>query len=73
MLRGAKEEEAKLVQRRRSNSFAESGGGVSDEDELDGRARGLSRSLEASQHAAVLTASARATHCCTFDEHGEHV
>jgi hypothetical protein len=49
MLRGAREEEAKLLQRRRSGSFAESSeGGISEEDEPDGRARGLSRSLEVS-------------------------
>jgi hypothetical protein len=66
MLRCAKEEEVKLVQRRRSISLAESGGGISDEDELDSRARGLSRSLEASKHAAVHTASARAAHCWAF-------
>ena len=52
MLRGAREEEAKLRRRRsRSNSFAESGGGRSEEEEGDGleeRSRGLSRSLEAS-------------------------
>ncbi len=51
MLRGAKEEEAKLQlrRRRRSGSFAESGGGgvSEEEDGPDERPRGLSRSLEA--------------------------
>ena len=48
MLRGAREEEAKLVRRRsRSGSFAESGGGTTSEDEQsEGRPGGLSRSLE---------------------------
>ncbi len=56
MLRGAREEEAKLQQRRRSGSFADSGGGAtSEEDEPEGRPGGLSRSLEVS---AAATASA---------------
>jgi hypothetical protein len=47
MLRGAREEEAKLEQRHRSGSLTEScGGATSEEDEPDGRAGGLSRSLE---------------------------
>jgi hypothetical protein len=59
MLRGAREEDAKLQQRRRSSSLADSGGGAtSEEDEPEGRAGGLSRSLEVSACAAAATASA---------------
>jgi hypothetical protein len=69
MLRAAKEEEAKLLQRQRSGSLTESmgGGGTSEEEDgPDGRARGLSRSLEVSTEQPPLRDAQAQTRTDTY-------